>query len=153
MGGGSLALLLEPRCSKFRGELTSLQEICSLELESLRVEPSPTWGASPFIVQGGAPCLHISIVGSWFRPRVLRLCQSSGPARLVGSGEACVRLVFLDDGLSSCCPVLGQSGWLRHSVGRSAVVSFLVHPYGLLHPYRRCMSFLAWLLPEGRHAC
>ena len=32
-----------------------------------------------------------------------------GPARSVGSGEACARLV-LGDGLSSCCPVSGQSG-------------------------------------------
>jgi len=55
MGGGSLALFLEPRCSKFRGELTSLQTVCSLEPESLGVKPSPTWGASPFIVQGGPP--------------------------------------------------------------------------------------------------
>ena len=65
MGGGSLALLLEPRCSKFRGEFTSFQAICSLELESLGVKPSPTWEALPFILQGGAPDLHISIVISW----------------------------------------------------------------------------------------
>ena len=110
-------MLLEPRCSKFRGELTSLQVVCSLRVEPLGVQPSLTWGASPFIVQDGAPCLHISKVVSWFCPRVLHPRQSSGPARSVGSGEACVRLVFLDDGLSSCCPVLGQSGWLRHSVG------------------------------------
>ena len=64
MGGGSLALLLEPRCSKFRGELTSFQAICSLELESLGVKPSPTWEALPFILQGGAPYLHISIMVS-----------------------------------------------------------------------------------------
>ena len=65
MGGGSLALLLEPRCSKFRGEFTSFQAICSLELESLGVKPSPTWEALPFILQGGPPYLHISIVVSW----------------------------------------------------------------------------------------
>ena len=38
----------------------------SLGVEHLGVQPLPTWGASPFIVQGGAPCLHISIVVSWF---------------------------------------------------------------------------------------
>ena len=56
-----------------------------------------------------------------------------GPARSVGSGEACVRLV-LGDGLSSCCPVPGQSGWLRHSVGHSEVFSYPVRPYQLLCP-------------------
>ena len=68
-------------------------------------------GVFPFIVQGGASCLHISIVVSWFRPGVLHLCQSSGPARPVGGGEACVRLIFLGDGLSSCRPVPDHSGW------------------------------------------
>ena len=121
-------------------------------VQSLGVEPSPTWGASPFIVQGGPPCLHISIEVSWFRPGVLHLRQPAGPARSVGSGEAGVRSVFLGDGLSNCSPVSGQSGWLRHSVGRSEVVSFLVCPYVLLHPYRHCTSFHAWLLTEGRHA-
>ena len=118
----------------FKGELTSFQEVCSLELESLGVEPSPTWGASPFIAQGGPLCLHLSIKVSWFRPGVLHLRQSSSPARSIGSGEACVRLIFLGDGLSSCCPVPGQSGWLCHSVGHSEVFSYPVRLYQLLRP-------------------
>jgi len=121
-------------------------------VQSLKVEHSPTWGASPFILQGGAPCLHISIEVSWFRPGVLYLRQSAGPARLVGSAEACVRMVFLGDGLSSYCPVSSQSEWLCHSVGRSSVTSFPVRPYGLFCPYHRCTSFPAWLLTEGLHA-
>ena len=49
-GWCSCSIALEPRYSKFRGELASFQAVCSL-----RVEPSPMWGASPFIVQGGPP--------------------------------------------------------------------------------------------------
>ena len=37
-------------CSKFRGELTSW----SSSVEPVGVQPFPTWGAFPFIVQGGA---------------------------------------------------------------------------------------------------
>ena len=52
MGGGVLALLLSSLgCSKFREELTSW----SSSVEPLGVQPFPTWGAFPFIVQGGAP--------------------------------------------------------------------------------------------------
>ena len=127
VGWCSCSIALETRCSKFRGELTSFQAVCSLG-----VEPSPTCGAFPFIVQGGATCLHISNVVSWSHSGVLHLRQSSGPSRSVGSGEACVRLIFLGDGLSSCCPVPGRSGWHGHSVGRSEVISHPVRPYMLL---------------------
>ena len=149
MGGGSLALLLEPRCLKFRGELTNFQAVCSLELQSLGVEPSPPWGASPFILQGGAPCLHISIKVSWFRPGVLHLRQLVGPARSVGSGETCVRSVFLGNWLSSCCLVSGQSEWLRHSVGHllSCLSVWAPPSVSSLH----VLSYVA--SDEGWHAC
>ena len=81
-GGGSLALFLEPRCSKFRGELTRLQTVCFLEPESLGVEPSPTWGASPFIVQGG-PLFTYIYRGVLVLPGG-PLSSSVGGPRLVG---------------------------------------------------------------------
>ena len=70
-GGGVLALLL----SSLGAQSTegSLQ-IVSSSVEPLGVQPFPTWGAFPFIVQGGAPiyiCLMLclgSVLG------VLRPC-------------------------------------------------------------------------------
>ena len=50
-GWCSCSIPLEPGCSKFRGELTRF----SSGVGSLGVQPFPTWGAFPFIVQGGAP--------------------------------------------------------------------------------------------------
>ena len=50
-GWCSCSVALEHGCSKFRGELTSW----SSSVEPVRVQPPPTWGAFPFIVQGGAP--------------------------------------------------------------------------------------------------
>src|SRR6185436_14254018 len=50
-GWCSCSIALEPRCSKFRGALTSW----SSSVEPLGVQPFPTWGAFPFIVKGGAP--------------------------------------------------------------------------------------------------
>ena len=131
MRGGSLALLLEllePRCSKFRGELTSFQAICSLELESLGVKPSPTWEALPFILQGGAPDLHISIVISWSARWVLRLRQSAGPARSVGSGEAVSGRFSWAMGCQDAVPSWSVGVALVLDKG-SAVVLCPVHPY------------------------
>ena len=54
-GWCSRSIALEPGCSKFRGELTSW----SSSAGSLGVQPFPTWGAFPFIVQGGAPITGI----------------------------------------------------------------------------------------------
>ena len=71
----SRSIALEPRCSKFRGELTSW----SSSVEPVGVQPFPTWEAFPFIVQGGAPHLHLSSVVSWHRQGVIHPCQSSGP--------------------------------------------------------------------------
>ena len=50
-GWCSRSIALEPGCSKFRAELTSW----SSSVEPVGVQPFPTWGAIPFIVQGGAP--------------------------------------------------------------------------------------------------
>ena len=50
-GWCSCFIALEPGCSKFRGELTSW----SSSVEPLGVQPFPTWGAIPFILQSGAP--------------------------------------------------------------------------------------------------
>ena len=50
-GWCSYSIALEPVYSKFREELTSW----SSSVEPLGVQPFPTRGAFPFIVQGGAP--------------------------------------------------------------------------------------------------
>ena len=101
-GGGVLALFLSsPGAQSSEGSLQAFQAVCYLGVESLGVQPVSTWGAFPFIVQGGAPYLHISIVMSWFRLGVLHLRQSPGPTQSVGSGEAWAQLVFLGNGLSS----------------------------------------------------
>ena len=122
MGGGSLALLLEPRCSKFRGELTSLQAICSLELESLGVQPSPMWGASPFILQGGASCLHISIEVSWFRPGGPSSSSVGGPCPVGREWRGWCQVSFLGRWvvklLSRLCPVGVASPLSRSHGGR-----------------------------------
>ena len=87
-GGGVLALLLSsPSAQNSEGSLQAFQAVCFLGVEPLGVQPFPTWGASPFIVQGGPPCLHISIVVSWLRLGVLHLRQSLGPTQSVGSGD------------------------------------------------------------------
>ena len=117
-GWCSCSIALEPRCSKFRGELTSLQAVCSLGVELLGVQPSPTWGSSAFIVQGGASCLHISIVVSWFRPRVLHLCQSSDPPGQSGV-ERLVSGWFWVTGCLAVVPSLvSRGGFATRSVTR-----------------------------------
>ena len=118
MGGGSLALLLEPRCSKFRGELTSLQAVCSLGVEPLGVQPSPTWGSSPFIVQGGASCLHISIVVSWFCPGVLNLCQSSAPPGWSGVERLVCGWFWVAGCLAIVPSLVSRGGFATRSVTR-----------------------------------
>ena len=68
-GWCSCSIALEPGCSKFRGELTRW----SSSVEPLGVQPFPTLGAFPFIVQGGAPiyiylALCLGTVGVSFIP-------------------------------------------------------------------------------------
>ena len=137
MGGGVLALLLSSLgCSKFRGELTSWSS--SVEppgVQPLGVQPFPTWGAFPFIVQGGAPiykylalCLGtvevcfvlVSRRGPLGRSRVGRL----DPGGLLGQGM--ILVIFSDNAFPRCCPILAQSGRRDHSDGRSGVSSGLV---------------------------
>ena len=63
-GWCSRSIALEPGCSKFRGELTSW----SNSIEPVGVQPFPTWGAFPFIVQGGAPiyiCRALCLGSDW----------------------------------------------------------------------------------------
>ena len=82
MGVVFLALLLSsPGAQSSEVILQAFQAVCYLGVESLGVQPVSTWGAFPFIVQGGAPYLHLSIEVSWFRLGVLHLRQSSGPTR------------------------------------------------------------------------
>ena len=130
-GWCSYSIALEPRCSKFRGELTSW----SSSVEPARVQPFPTWGVFPFIVQGGAPiysylALCLCTVGAQ-----IVLVSRRGPLSRSGVGELdpCNLLVqgmILAISLSGVfpwrCPILAQSGRRDHSDGRSGVSSGLV---------------------------
>ena len=83
VGWCSSSIPLEPGCSKFRGELTSW----SSSVEPVGVQPFPTWGAFPFIVQGGAPiysylALCLCTVGAQ-----IILVSRRGPLRWSGVGE------------------------------------------------------------------
>jgi hypothetical protein len=134
-GWCSCSIALDPRCSKFRGELKSLQAVCSLGVEPLGVQPSPTWGSSSFIVQGGASCLHISIVVSWFRPGVLHLCQSSAPPGRSGV-ERLVSGWFWATGCLTVVPSLvSRGGFATRSVaGRSSPILSVPAPSSVALP-------------------
>ena len=136
MGGGSLALLLEPRCSKFSGELTSLQAVCSLELEYLGIQPSPTWGVSPFILQGGAPYLHIYIVMSWSAWGSFVFVSRRVPPGRSGVERLC-QVGFLGRRVVKLLSHLGQSEWLRYSVGARRSSSLLSVRIGTARPSLR----------------
>ena len=107
------------QCSK--GSLQAFKQYVRSSLNLLESNPLLRGGLSLLYFKVG-PLFTYFYHGVLVRPGVFRLHQSVGPAQSVGSGEACVRLVFLGDGLSICCPVSGQSEWLCHSVGRSAVI-------------------------------
>ena len=125
-GWCSCSIALEPGCSKFKGELTSW----SSSVELVRVQPFPTWGAFPFIVQGGAPvysylALCLCTVGAQ-----IILVSRRGPLSLSGVGELdpgdlLVQGMILAISLSGMfpwrCPILAQSGRRDHPVSRSGV--------------------------------
>ena len=130
--GGVLALLLSsPGAQSSEG---SLQDESS-SVEPLGVQPLPTWGAFPFIVQGGAPiyiyltlCLGTVGVSFVFVSRRGQLSWS-GVGRLHPGdllGQRMILAIFLGYGLSRCCPILTQSGRPDHLEGRSGVTSDLV---------------------------
>ena len=137
-GWYSCSITLDPRCSKFRGELTSW----SSSVEPVRVQPFPTWGAFPFIVQGGAPiysdlALCLCTVGAQ-----IVLVSRWGPLSRSGVGELdpgnfLVQGMILAISLSGVspwrCPILAQSGRRDHPVGHSGV------SFGLV---RRSLGFL-----------
>jgi hypothetical protein len=115
-GGGSLFMLLEPKCSKW-------EEIYKLSSESMicvsrSLYLYPTWGA-PFIVQGGA---HLQSSSAMYGSGGSRLhvvgrgpppCQSESLLSPVG---------VLDDGFVSCSSWSGSRGQYSHrpswSMGR-----------------------------------
>ena len=131
-GWCSCSIALELGFSKFRGELTSR----SSSVEPMRVQPFPTWGAFPFIVQGGAPiyrylALCLGTVGVQFV-----LISRRGPLGRSGVGELdpgnpLVQGMILAISLSGVfpwrCPILAQSERRDHPVGRSGVSFGLVH--------------------------
>jgi len=110
-----------PGAQSSEGSLQAFKQYVRSSLNLLESNPLLRGGLSLLYFKVG-PLFTYFYRGVLVHPRVLRLRQSVGLARSVRSGEACVRLVFLGDGLSSCCPVSGQSEWLCHSVGHSAVV-------------------------------
>ena len=140
MGGWcSCSIAPEPGCSKFRGELTSW----SSSVEPVRVQPPfPTWGAFPFIVQGGAPiysdlALCLCTVGAQIVLVSRRGSLSRSRVGELDPGNLLVQGMILAISLSGVfpwrCPILAQSGRRDHPAGRS-VVSF-----GLV---RRSLGFL-----------
>ena len=108
-GWCSHSIALEPGCSKFRGELTSW----SSSVEPVGVQPFPTWGAFPFIVQGGAPiyrylemCLDTAGVQFILVSRRGPLGRS-GVGRLDSGdllGQGMILAIFLGGAFPWCCP-------------------------------------------------
>ena len=114
MRGGSLFVLLEPRCSKWRGAY----KLSSGELSDLSF---PTLRVPPFISQGG---VSIYIFLSWSLEQVGDPSSGSiGRSHTTGRAwRGCVRLDFLGNGSSRCRPIrvnrdslLVQSGVRRSS--------------------------------------
>ena len=144
MGGGVLTLLLSsPGAQSSEG---SLQAVSS-SVEPLGVQPFPTWGAFPFIVQGGAPiyrylALCLDTAGVQFI-----LVSRRGPLGRSGVGrldpgdlleQGMILAISLGGAFPRCCPILAQSRRRDHSDGRSGVTSGLVR--------RRLRSLSAGLL-------
>ena len=132
-GGGVLALLLSsPGAQSSEGSLQA-GLVVSNPWESN--QPFPTWGAFPFIVQGGAPiysylALCICTVGAQ-----IVLVSRRGPLSRSGVGELdpgnlLVQGRILAISLSGVfpwhCPILAQSGRRDHPVGHSGVSFGLV---------------------------
>ena len=131
-GGGVLALLLSSQGAQ--SSEGSLQTVSS-SVEPLSVQPFPTWGAFPYIVQGGAPiyiylALCLGTVGVRFV-----IVSRRGPLGRSGVGgldpgdllgQWVILAIFLGNELSRCCPILTQSGRPDHSDGRLGVTSGLV---------------------------
>ena len=127
------------QCSKFRGELTSW----SSSVEPLGVQPFPTWGAFPFIVQGGALVyIYLALCLGTIGVRFVLISRRgplgrSGVGRLDPGdllGQRIILAIFLGNAFPRCCPILAQSGRRDHSDGRSGVSSGLVRrsPRGYL---------------------
>ena len=152
-GWCSCSIALEPGCSKFRGGLTSW----SSSVEPVGVQPFPTWGAFPFIVQGGAPnYIYLTLcLGSVWVSFVL--VSRQGPLGRSGVGkldlgdllvQGMILAISLGSAFPRCCPILAQSGQRNHSGDRSGVSSGLVHRS--LRPLSAGPSRVAPV--TGRHA-
>ena len=102
-GGGILALFLSsPDAQSSEG---SLQTVSS-SVEPLGVQPFPTWGAFPFIVQGGAPiyiCLALCLGFVW---KSFILVSRRGPLGQSGVGRL-------------------ESGWFSRATGCPSAVPSL----------------------------
>src|SRR6185436_19222310 len=115
-GGGVLALLLtSPGAQSLEGSLQAGQAVSN----PVGVQPFPTWGAFPFIFQGGAPIYRylalchdtagvqfvlVSRRGPLGRSGVGRL----DPGDLLGQGM--ILAIFLGGAFPRCCPILVQLG-------------------------------------------
>ena len=134
MGGGVLALLLpSPGAQDSEGSLQA-GLVVSNPWESNQL--FPTWGAFPFIAQGGAPiysylALCLCTVGAQ-----IILISRRGPLGRSGVGELdpgdlLVQGMILAISLSGVspwrCPIMALSGRRDHLVGRSGVSFGLVH--------------------------
>ena len=124
MGGGVLALLLSSLGAQ--SSEGSLQMVSS-GVEPLGVQPFPTWGAFPFIVQGGAPIyIYLALcLGSVWESFVL--ISRRGPLGQSGVGRLEFGWFSLVTGCPSVVPSFSQSGQPGYSDGRLGIISGLIH--------------------------
>jgi len=113
-GGDSLVVLLEPRCSKLEGSLQTFNQWSVLS-NSLEFEPLSSVGAFPFILQGGAPYLHISIVISWSARGSFVFVSRRVPLGRSGVERLCL-VGFLGQWVVKMLSHLGLSEWLWYSI-------------------------------------
>ena len=135
-GWCSCSIALELGCSKFRGELTSWSSsVEPLGVQPPGVQPFPTWGAFPFIVQGGAPIYRYQALCLGTVRVQFVLVSHWGPLGWSGVGkldpgdllvQEMILAISSGGTFPRCCPILAQSGRRDHSDGRSGVSSGLV---------------------------
>ena len=102
----------------------------------MRVQPFPTWGAFPFIVQGGGPIYSYLVLCFCTVGEQIVLVSRRGPLSRSGVGEldpgnlllqGMILAISLSGVSPWCCPILAQSGRLDHPVGHSRISFGLFH--------------------------
>ena len=128
-GWCSCSIALEPGCSQFRGELISW----SSSIEPLGVQPFPTWGAFPFIVQGGAHIyIYLSLCLGSVRESFV-LVSRRGPLDQSGVGRLESGWFSWAAGCLSTVPSSASRGGLvTRTVARGHLPSYVSPPTPLI---------------------